>query len=139
MWINSPTNFVRLFVTPTLTWWVWTAVCFWGPASVVWNSNPQWLHPIVPGWNCIVTAKPLLSCSNDASEWDPESMWQADNFWWDLNWNWNWSNWFWIINWNCNNSRENNATINSDFVFKYYTKKVTMKHLVVILKKNIKK
>ncbi len=81
LWINSPTNFVRLFATPTLTWWFWVAACFGWPASVAWYSNPPGLSPLVPGWNCIVYAKPLASCSNDWSEWDPESLWLATQFW----------------------------------------------------------
>lgn len=70
LWVNSPTNFVRLFATPTLTGWFGIAVCFWGPAIVAGNANPRWAHPIVPGGNCIVAAMPLLSC--EWWEWDPE-------------------------------------------------------------------
>jgi uncharacterized repeat protein (TIGR01451 family) len=66
--VNSPTNFVRMFATPTLTGGFGIAVCFWGPASVAGNSVPMWVSPIVPGWNCIVAAMPLMSC-----EW-----WEGD-------------------------------------------------------------
>jgi len=65
----ASTNFVRLYVTPTLTGWVWLAACFGGPAIAAWNANPIGAHPIVPGWNCIVAAMPLLGCEWD--EWDP--------------------------------------------------------------------
>lgn len=68
-WSMSPTNFVRLFITPTLTGSIWIAVCFWAPASVVWNIPPQWVSPFVPGWNCIVAAVPV-GCKNDGSEWE---------------------------------------------------------------------
>lgn len=71
--VNSPTNFVRVFATPTLTWGFGIAVCFWGPASVAGNGNPRGVHPIVPGWNCIVAAMPLMSC--EWGEWDPWILW----------------------------------------------------------------
>lgn len=79
LWIDDQSNFFRLFVTPTLTGWVWTAICFWGSPRIAWNSIIKWLAPLFPGWNCIVVAKPLLSCSNDGSEWDPSSVWIPDN------------------------------------------------------------
>ena len=69
LWVTSPANSVRLFATPTLTWGFWTAACFWGPAIVAGYSNPPWIHPIVPGGNCIVAAVPLLWCQGD--EGDP--------------------------------------------------------------------
>jgi uncharacterized repeat protein (TIGR01451 family) len=72
LWVNSPTNFVRLFATPTLTGGFGIAICFWGPAIVAGNANPPWVHPIVPGWNCIVAAMPLMSC--EWWEWDPGSL-----------------------------------------------------------------
>lgn len=39
MGTNSPTNFVRMFVTPTLTLGMGAAVCLGGPASTV-GGNP---------------------------------------------------------------------------------------------------
>jgi len=73
LWTWAPTNNVRLYVTPTLTWAVGIAACFWGPAIVVWNANPMWVHPLVPGGNCVVAAMPLLGCDGD--EWDPSVLW----------------------------------------------------------------
>ena len=94
LWTTSPTNFFRLFVTPTLTGWIWTAICFWAPASVVWYmSAPPWWAPLFPGWNCIVLAKPLLKCSNDGSDWDPTSLGTPENMWnyWVIN---GWPKWW---------------------------------------------
>ena len=108
LWTWSPTDFFRWFITPTLTWWVWTALCFWAPASVWWYSIPPGVAPLFPGWNCIVIAKPLIKCSSDGSEWDPEEAWTATNFewfstvnaWprgiWSSNskwWSWVWASW----------------------------------------------
>ena len=39
--VASPTNTLRIFVSPTLTWAVGTAVCFGGPAIAVGNSLPM--------------------------------------------------------------------------------------------------
>jgi len=145
-WTTSPINTFRLFVTPTLTWWVWTAICYGWPASVVWRSNPPLISPLVPGWNCIVAAKPLLWCSNDGSEWDPESMWQADNFWWN---NWKWWNWwawnwannpFWVINWNCWPTQNKNEwkTISDELINKYYNAKANWLSLPTSFKTDYK-
>lgn len=38
-----------------------------------WMANPPWAHPIVPWWNCIVVAKPLIWCKNDWSDWNVAS------------------------------------------------------------------
>ena len=119
-WINSPTNFVRLFATPTITGWAWFAACFGWPASVAGNSIPKWVSPLVPGWNCIVYAKPLLMCSNDWSEWDPESLWLATQF--------GWVNSFWVVNANCSvvtqwwdwSTYGSNASVSDDFATSYY-------------------
>lgn len=73
LWTWSPFNNVRLYVTPTLTGAVGIAACFWGPAIVAWNANPMWVHPLVPGWNCVVAAMPLLWCNGD--EGDPWVLW----------------------------------------------------------------
>lgn len=66
-WLTPPgiSNF-RLFVTPTLTWAAGTAICFW--PNTLWYANPPWVHPIVPGWNCVVAAMPLLWCQDDGSD-----------------------------------------------------------------------
>ena len=90
LWADSPTNFIRIFITPTLTWAMWTAICFWGPASVVWQSNPPWAHPFLTWWNCIISAFPLSWC---------------DDSWWDVDErlipSFTSDNWFWIYNANC--------------------------------------
>lgn len=57
----------RIFVTPTLTWWVWVAICF-GSNNALWWSPFPGISPLVPGWNCIVAAKPLIWCKNDGSD-----------------------------------------------------------------------
>ncbi len=119
-WTWSATNFVRLFATPTLTWWAWVAACFGWPASVAGSSNPKWVSPLMPGWNCIVYAKPLIWCSNDWSEWDPESLGLATQYGW-------WS-WFWVVNANCSPEQNNwestwywsNASLEDDFAKSYY-------------------
>ena len=88
IWTWSPTNKVRLYVTPTLTWAVGIAACFWWPAIVAWNANPMWVHPLVPGWNCVVAAMPLIWCQGD--EWDPSVVGYPIV-----------SNWVWLIHANC--------------------------------------
>lgn len=37
---NSPTNFIRIFVTPTLTLGMGTAICLGGPASAMGKVPP---------------------------------------------------------------------------------------------------
>lgn len=109
LWVLSPTNFFRLFVTPTLTGWVWIAACFWTPAAVAWYANMPWLSPLFPGWNCIVMAQPIMWCSNDWSDWDPWSTWYP--VYWDS---------FWIINWNCGTSWTDENYLDTDFASDYY-------------------
>ncbi len=113
LWTYSPTNTFRLFVTPTLTWWVWVAACFWAPPAVAWYSNMPWVSPLFPGGNCIVVAKPLLWCSNDWSDGNPESLWQA-TYWWS----------FWFINGNCPGPQWESLWIDSDYVDNYYDHQV---------------
>jgi len=86
-WVTSPTNFVRMFVTPTLTGWAGIAVCFWAPAIVRWNLPPPGVNPVVPGGNCIVAAMPLFGC--EWGEWDPSGL--GYPVVWD----------FWVIHANC--------------------------------------
>jgi hypothetical protein len=117
LWTTSPSNFFRLFVTPTLTGWVWLAACFGWPPILAWYSNPPWLHPLVPAWNCVVAAAPLFWCKWDWSEWDVSSIWQVDYFW-D----------FGLINWNCKRQttvQSNYVKLKSDFSKKYYNYKKT--------------
>jgi hypothetical protein len=92
LWTFSPTNFVRIFVTPTLTWGLWTAICFWWPALLFWNIPPKWVSPLIPGWNCIVVAKKLSICDDDWYVWDPSSV-GIPVYSWDGS--------FGVINWNC--------------------------------------
>jgi hypothetical protein len=60
---QSSSNFLRIFVTPTLTLGMGGAVCMGGPAS----SNPNPLFPLVSKWNCIVMTKSLPVCKWDGS------------------------------------------------------------------------
>ncbi len=90
LWDDNVANFIRIFVTPTLTWAVWMAVCFGWPASLMWQSNPKWFHPFVPGWNCIIAAMPMFWCKDDWSDGEIYNMWE-----WD------------IINWNCSSDETN--------------------------------
>lgn len=116
LWVDNAANFFRLFITPTLTWAVWTAICFGWPASVMWIANPKWMSPIVPGWNCIVMAKPLSSCSADGSDWDIASTWFSG-----LNWQW-----FDLINWNCKAATEQpNFLLEKELFLDYYDYKKT--------------
>ncbi|MCP4523052.1 MAG: hypothetical protein GY828_02425, partial [Candidatus Gracilibacteria bacterium] len=71
---DSPSNFFRLFVTPTLTGGVGIAACFGSTASVAGYANMPGISPLLPGGNCVVVAKPLSSCENDGSDGDPGSI-----------------------------------------------------------------
>lgn len=108
LWVNSPTNFFRLSVTPTLTWWVWMSACFWAPASVAWRAMMPWISPLFPWGNCIVVAKPIVWCSNDWSDWNPASIWNPI-----------YGNSFWVINWNC--SKEDSYSVDKNYVNDYYS------------------
>ncbi|MDP2089997.1 MAG: FG-GAP-like repeat-containing protein [Candidatus Gracilibacteria bacterium] len=68
--IYNPTNFFRIFVTPTLTGGVGTAICFGGPAAIAGISIPQAFSPLFPGGNCIVVAKKTFGCAGDGSDGD---------------------------------------------------------------------
>lgn len=96
LWISQ----FRLFITPTITWAIWTAICF-GP-NVWWWLPPPWLHPLVIWWNCIVAAVPLLWCSNDWSDWE---IYNVTN---STSWN--------IYNWNCSNSTTKKSSSNSAYL-----------------------
>lgn len=110
LWTNNSANFIRVFVTPTLTGASWVAVCFWWPASAAGNSNPPWVHPIVPGGNCIVTAMPLPLCSNDGSDGDPSYIGRPEVP--------AWSN-FSIIGGNCEAPSSKPETIDPEIVRSY--------------------
>ena len=96
LWIDSPTNFFRIFVTPTLTWTFWVAACFGWPAEKVWNIPPKWLSPVIPWWNCVVYAKKLKNlCEDEELKQKPESLGPVCNA------SCSDGNWYWVINWNC--------------------------------------
>lgn len=65
--VDSPTNFMRLFVTPTLTLGMGVGMCFGGPASVIGGNPGKGLSPLIQGGNCIVMAKPMPVCKGDGS------------------------------------------------------------------------
>lgn len=137
LWTDNITNFFRLFVTPTLTWAVWIAMCFW-PAEIVWCLPPPWTWidsdctwwaiwwPLIPYWNCIVMAKPLDMCSSDGSDWDPWSVWEAQSA---SEWYNSWEAWsFWVINWNCsyeNKDDKKDKVLDTSFVKDYLSYKKT--------------
>lgn len=68
--IYSPTNFLRIFVTPTLTLGMGTAICLGWPAAAQWKIPPPALFPLVQGWNCIIATKPMNICKSDGSKED---------------------------------------------------------------------
>ena len=109
MWITNPTNYLRIFVTPTITWAVWTAICFGQPA-VAWYSNPPWVHPLVTWWNCIVAAKPVVWCKND---WSDGTVY--DNITPTISWDE-----YSVYNWNCNTKEKTQSlyiwTLASDYL-----------------------
>ena len=102
---NNPTNFVRIFVTPTLTGWLWVAACFGAPASVVGNSIPEWLAPFMPGGNCVIMTTKFFWCPGDGSEGDPGSMWLVKDG---------------IINGNCNLRNRTNIKPKKNEIKKYF-------------------
>jgi len=82
---SDPTNFIRIFLTPTLTLWYWTAICFW-PAQVSWNLPPKGTWPLVPGGNCIVITWSLPMCKDDGSSADGDVtgfswLWSTTDSW----------------------------------------------------------
>ena len=115
LWVNNPASFLRVFVTHTLTWAVWTAICFGGPASIAWISMPKWLAPLAPGWNCIVAAAPIAGlCSDDGSDGNVWSTWYPDYFGSP-------NGGFGLINGNCTpGSTTNRVSLDSQTVKDYY-------------------
>ena len=120
-WVDSLTNNFRFFITPTLTWWIWTAACFWATARMAWSIPPAWLNPFIPGWNCIVVAAPLPNlCEDEEIVSDPSSIGQVKQYGWLAGvetglWIWWLSDtWYWVINWNCSaNSNHNKLPISN--------------------------
>ena len=116
LWVYSPTNQVRIFVTPTLTWWMGTAICFGWPAAVVWNEPSPWISPIITWWNCIVTAQPLALCDWDWSDGDVASTGFSSVDTWEYQ----------VLNWNCSEwSTEiiDEYYLEDEFVEDYYNYK----------------
>jgi hypothetical protein len=70
LWTWAPTNFIRIYVTPTLTLGMGTAICLGGPAASMWQIPPPALSPLIQWWNCIVMAKAMPVCKSDGSEAD---------------------------------------------------------------------
>ncbi len=68
--IDSNSNFLRIFVTPTLTLGMGTAICMGASAKEVGSKPGKWLSPLVQWWNCIVMAKSMPVCKSDGSAED---------------------------------------------------------------------
>ncbi len=73
LWTDNDADFLRLYLTPTLTGAMWMALCFWSPAKDFWKDPPEWEHPILMWWNCIVLAYPFFGCDWDSTG-EPNSM-----------------------------------------------------------------
>lgn len=110
----------RLFVTPTLTWAVWVAMCF---GDNVWSGYgvAPWVSPLTPGWNCIVYAKPIIGCKNDGNDGEIYNVALPGVT----------SNGFGVIHGNCNNNEEldtQKSPLPSDIAWDYlYYKKTGIK------------
>lgn len=63
-------SFIRIFVTPTLTMGMGTAVCLGQNPSAIGMIPPPALSPLIPGGNCIVSVKPMPVCKWDGSKED---------------------------------------------------------------------
>ncbi len=68
--IYNPANFLRIFVTPTLTLGMWTAICLGWPAALQGKVPPPALSPLIQGWNCIIATKAMNVCKGDGSKDD---------------------------------------------------------------------
>lgn len=65
---------IRLFITPTITGAIGTAICF-GPNYILGQLGiPKGVSPLVPGGNCIVAAAPLAMCKDDGSDGNAASL-----------------------------------------------------------------
>lgn len=77
-WPAVYNSYVRFYVSPTLTQWLWFAACFWD--YTMWMTTPaNWMWMFY--WNCVVTATMLW---NECDEWKEYGEWM-DNFeidWW---------------------------------------------------------
>lgn len=120
--------FIRLYITPTITWAVWLAICFW-KNDMSKDRNPPWAYPLLKpkDWDCIIVAYPFLWCDWDWSDWDVKEKNYPINFssaWWTwkspLKADKNFSDWetatpYSVVNWSCVDSKE--KTDSRDFKF----------------------
>lgn len=105
-------SLIRIFVTPTITWAVWLAVCFW-QNSISKTESPPWIFPITwTYWKCIIVVKPFMWCEWDWSDWDVSEKTFPTNFW--SKWGWaaaseeetqTWTD-FSVANWSCVDTKE---------------------------------
>lgn len=90
MWVKNKGSIVRIFLTPTLTWAMWLAVCLGWPAETAWYPPYEKVNPIITWWNCIVIAYPFFWCDWE-DDWDANSMWypkyDASGEFSTINWN----------------------------------------------------
>lgn len=105
-WIGR--SVIRIFVTPTITWAIWLAICFW-KNTISKTESPPSLFPIIwTYWKCIIVAKPFLWCSWDWSDWDVVEKNYPINFGWSWGPNWTekeeWD--FAVTNWSCVDTKE---------------------------------
>ena len=63
------TSGIRIYVTPTLTLGMGTAICF-TPSYPGGMLPPPGLSPFIAGGNCIVIAMPMPVCKGDGSSRD---------------------------------------------------------------------
>ncbi len=70
LWVDAKANFLRIFVTPTLTLGMGAAMCFGAPASKVGKSPWLGYSPLIQGGNCIVVTDSMPFCKWDGSKED---------------------------------------------------------------------
>ncbi len=110
-------NNFRLFVTPTITWAIWLAICF-GKNNMSETESPPSLFPIIwIQWKCIIVAFPFMWCKWTWSDWDVQEQNYAVNF--GTSWWWAWKEEtrgeYWIANWNCVDTEKQAETQNFSF------------------------
>ncbi len=110
-------NNFRLFVTPTITWAIWLAICF-GKNNQSETESPPSLFPIIwTQWKCIIVAFPFAWCKWAWSDWDVQEKNYAENF--GTTWWWAWkeeTRWeFWVTNWSCVDTKKQAETKNFSF------------------------
>lgn len=65
--IDSTTNYLRIYATPTLTLGVGVGICMGTTARRFWGNPPPWLWPLSQVGNCIVVVDSLDMCKDDGS------------------------------------------------------------------------